>query len=176
MNKKIIMSWSKVLILLGKTAADGSFATALFNLGVINDKSTSLTTEDGETLTAKATGGVVVAEENGEPILSVTTRVKEMDFATEAKLIKAVEDATKEELVVSSNVVDDDYSLKVVPKNVGSIGIKARRTHVTCKPGYSEEEGHYVDVTFKILACDDGELYTKFRVKPADLTLPTGGA
>jgi hypothetical protein len=36
------------------------------------------------------------------------------------------------------------------------------------KPGSSEEEGSYVDLTFKILACADGALYTKFKVKASD--------
>ena len=56
----------------------------------------------------------------------------------------------------------------LTPKNIGSTGIKARRTHISFRPGSSEEEGHYVDVTFKILACEDGELYTKFKVAASD--------
>lgn len=164
----IIMSWSKVKILLGKTGANEAMATTLTSPGIINDKSTSLTSEDGETLEAKATGGVVVASEQGEPTLTITTRIKEMDFNTEAAFIKGTVGESGD-LTVKSNVIDDDYSIKVVPKNVGSIGVKARRGHLSFRPGYSEEEGHYVDLTYKILACSDGELYTKFRVKDADL-------
>lgn len=166
MAKKIIMSWSKCKIEVGKTGGDEAMAVSLTNIGIINDKSTTLATEDGEKLTATATGGIVVAEEEGEPVVTITTRVKEMDFDTEKIFTGAT--VSEEELVVKTNVVSDDFSVKLTPKNIGAIGIKARRTHVSFRPGSSEEEGSYVDLTFKILACSDGELYKKFRVKAED--------
>lgn len=166
MAKKIIMSWSKCKIEVGKTGEDEAMAVSLTNIGIINDKSTTLATEDGEKLTATATGGIVVAEEEGEPVVTITTRVKEMDFDTEKIFTGAT--VSEEELVVKTNVVSDDFSVKLTPKNIGAIGIKARRTHVSFRPGSSEEEGAYVDLTFKILACSDGELYKKFRVKSED--------
>ena len=157
MAKKIIMSWSKCKIEVGKTGEDEAMAVSLTNIGIINDKSTTLATEDGEKLTATATGGIVVAEEEGEPVVTITTRVKEMDFDTEKIFTGAT--VSEEELVVKTNVVSDDFSVKLTPKNIGAIGIKARRTHVSFRPGSSEEEGSYVDLTFKIRACSDGELY-----------------
>lgn len=60
-----------------------AMSTALFSVGTINDKSTSMTVSDGDTLEAKATGGVTVAEEESEPGVEITYRVKEMDFDTE---------------------------------------------------------------------------------------------
>lgn len=164
--EKIIMSWSKCKIEIGKTGADDAMAVSLTNIGTINDKSTTLATEDGETLTATATGGIVVAEEEGEPTVTLTTRVKEPTFELETLLTGNA--VSENELVVKTNVVSDDFSLKLTPKNIGAIGIKARRTHVSWRPGSSEEEGHYVDITFKILACADGELYKKFRVADSD--------
>ena len=166
---KIVMSWSKCKIEIGKTGENDAMATSLANIGVINDKSTTLSTEDGEVLEAKATGGVTVAMEEGEHSYIITTRVKEMDFTTEASLIGAtVGGSGGDELTVKSNIIADDYSVKLTPKNIGAIGIKARKTHVTFKPGSSEEEGNFVDLTFRILACADGELYKKFRVKASD--------
>jgi len=168
-KKKIIMSWSKCKIEVGKLAEDSdAMAENLTSIGTINDKSTTLATEDGETLTATATGGIVVAEEEGEPTVTVTTRVKEMDFDTENLFTGAVKSTDGNSLVVSTNVVSDEFSMKLTPKNIGATGIKARRCHVSFRPGSSEEEGHYVDLTFKILACEDGELYTKFKVQASD--------
>lgn len=162
------MSWSKVKIEVGRTGENDAMATELTNIGTINDKSTTLATEDGESLEAKATGGIVVATEEGEPVVTITTRVKEMDFDTEKLFTGATITEDGDELVVKTNVVSDDFSVKLTPKNIGAIGIKARRCHVSFKTGHSEEEGNYVDLTFKILACEDGELYRKFRVKAAD--------
>ncbi|EJX05267.1 hypothetical protein EVA_06623 [gut metagenome] len=166
---KLVMSWSKCKIEYGKTGASDAMATALKSLGVISDKSTSMTTEEGESLEAKATGGVIVAFEQGEPIVSITTRVKEPTFDLEKELTGATVGGTSsDELKVKTNVVIGDFSLKLTPKNIGSVGIKARKCHVSYKPGYSEEEGHYADITFKILACADGELYTKYKVAAKD--------
>lgn len=162
------MSWSKVKIEVGKTGTNDAMATTLTDIGTINDKSTTLATEDGESLEAKATGGIVVATEEGEPTVTITTRVKEMDFDKEKMFTGATISEDTDELIVKTNIVSDDFSVKLTPKNIGAIGIKARRCHVSFKTGHSEEEGNYVDLTFKILACEDGELYRKFRVKAAD--------
>lgn len=169
-NKKIIMSWSKCKIEVGKTGDDDAMATQLSDVGTINDKSTTLATEDGETLTATATGGIVVAEEEGEPVVTITTRVKEMDFDKENMFTGATISEDRNELTIKTNVVSDYFSVKLTPKNIGAIGIKARRTHVSFRPGSSEAEGSYVDLKFKILACADGELYKKFRVAASDWT------
>lgn len=166
-RKKVIMSWSEVIIEAGRTGENDAMSEKLFSVGTINDKSTSMTTTDGDTLEAKATGGVTVAEEESEPTIEVTCRVKEMDFDTEG-LFTGAEENEDGELVVKTNKVDDDFSLKVTPKNIGAKGLKARRTHVKFRPGHSEEEGSYVDLTFKILPCEDDELYRFFRVKSAD--------
>ena len=168
MAKTIIMSWSKCKIEVGKTGDDDAMATELTNIGTINHQSTTLSSEDGDTLTATATGGIVVAEEEGEPTVSLTTRVKEMDFDIEKLFTGATLSEDSNSLTVTTNVVSEDFSVKLTPKNIGAIGIKARRTHVSFRPGSSEEEGAYVDLTFKILACEDGELYTKFRVTAED--------
>lgn len=169
-RKKVIMSWSEVLILFGETGENDAMATTLYTLGVINDKSTSLTYTEGDSLTATATGGKTIAEEYSEGSVEVTTRIKEMDFATETLLTGSIEEEESGELIVTTHIVEKEMSLKVVPKNIGSIGIKARRTKVKFVPGYSEEEGNFVDVTFKILECEDSELYRKFRVKAEDKT------
>lgn len=164
------MSWSKCKIEVGETGANDAMAASLTNIGVINDKSTALAAEDGESLTAVATGGVVVAEEEGEPVITLTTRVKEMSYEVESMFTGAVAGTGDNagELTVKTNVVSKDFSVKLTPKNVGAVGIKARRTHVSFRPGSSEEEGQFVDLTFKILACEDGELYKKFKVKAED--------
>ena len=175
MARKIIMSWSKCKIEVGKTGDNDAMAASLSSIGTINDKSTTLGTEDGEKLIATATGGVVVAEEEGEPVVTITTRVKEMDFDTENMFTGAVKSQEGDELTVKTNVVPDDFSIKLTPKNIGAVGIKARRTHVSFRPGSSEEEGQFVDLTFKILQCEDGELYKKFKVKATDWAAPVGG-
>lgn len=170
-RKKIIMSWSECRVEAGETGENDAMATDLYSVGTINDKSTTLASSDGDTLTAKASGGKTVAEEEGEPEVTITTRVKEMDFDTEGMFTGAEVDESGD-LVVKTNLVQKEFSVKVTPKNIGATGIKAPRCHVSFRPGSSEEEGAYVDLTFKILETEDGVFYKKFKVKKEDWADP----
>jgi len=156
----LIMSWSKCAITIAKTGAADAMGTPLTSIGKVKDKSTSLSTADGEQLNAKSTGGVLEARENLEGEVTLTTRIMEPTFAVESAFTGATNNTTT--MVVRSNVVSDSWSIQVDPKNVGAVGIKIRKAHVTYKPGWSEEEGHFADVSFTVLACADGELYTKY--------------
>lgn len=171
-RKKIIMSWSECRVEVGYTGEGDAMATELVSVGTINDKSTTLATADGETLEAKASGGKTVAREEGEPVVTITTRVKEMDFDTEGFFTGATKSADGNELDVTTNVVQKECSVKVTPKNIGAIGVKAPRCSVTFRPGSSEDEGHYVDLTFTILETESGTYYKKFRVKKEDWNDP----
>lgn len=170
---KIIMSWSECRVEVGKTGDNDAMATTLVSVGTINDKSTTLATADGESLEAKASGGKTVAMEEGEPVATITTRVKEMDFDTEAMFTGAVKSSDGSELDVKTNIVQGEFSVKVTPKNIGATGIKAPRCSVKFRPGSSEDEGHYVDLTFTILETESGTYYKKFKVAKEDWNDPT---
>lgn len=170
---KIIMSWSECRVEVGKTGDNDAMATTLVSVGTINDKSTTLATADGESLEAKASGGKTVAKEEGEPVATITTRVKEMDFDTEAMFTGAVKSSDGSELDVKTNIVQGEFSVKVSPKNIGATGIKAPRCSVKFRPGSSEDEGHYVDLTFTILETESGTYYKKFKVAKEDWNDPT---
>lgn len=170
---KIIMSWSECRVEVGKTGDNDAMATTLVSVGTINDKSTTLATADGESLEAKASGGKTVAKEEGEPVATITTRVKEMDFDTEAMFTGAVKSSDGSELDVKTNIVQGEFSVKVTPKNIGATGIKAPRCSVKFRPGSSEDEGHYVDLTFTILETESGTYYKKFKVAKGDWNDPT---
>lgn len=169
MNKSIIMSWGRCKIEVARVTSSQTFPNILVDVGTINEKSTVLSTEDGESLTATATGSIIVAMEDGEPTVTLTTRVKEMDFDKES-LFTGAKQVVDGELNVETNVVVGEFAFKLTPHNVGAIGIKARRSQVSFKSGSSEEEGDFVDLSFKILPCNDGELYKKFRVKSKKIT------
>lgn len=160
---QIVMSWSECSIEIGKTGTSDAMAASLASIGTIKDKSTNMATAEGEKLEARATGGKLVAFESGEPIVTLTTRIIEPDYAFLAGILGATNDTTAGELKITSLLVKDEYSVKVTPLNIGATGIKARKTHVEYSEGFSESDGHFADLKFTILACADGELYTKFK-------------
>lgn len=159
----VTMSWGKCSITIGKTGASDAMATTLAPIGTIKDKSTNLEMQDGEAKEARATGGALVAYEEGEPSIKLTTRIIEPDYATLATILGATHDTVGGTLTVKSLVVTDAYSVQVDPSRTGATGLKIRKSRITYKEGFSEDEGHYADFTFTVLACDDGELYQKYK-------------
>ena len=66
-------------------------------------------------------------------------------------------------LLYKTNVIAKDWSVEITPKNTGATGVRIRKSSVTYKEGYSEDDGQFADVEFTVLQCADGELYTKFK-------------
>ena len=175
---KIIMGWSKCDIRIGKTVFDGngaeSMASVLESIGTINYQSSTMEVADGDELVARETGGKVVAREVSDGDITITTRVIEPKTALFTKLFGTAANPDGG-VKVSTLVVEDYYSLEVNPKNKGAVGIRAKKCNVTFKEGWSDTDGHYADMTFTIVACQDGELYTRFiksgaTVSPETLT------
>jgi hypothetical protein len=221
------MSWSQATIKIDKTGVDDAIGANLVSIGTIKDKSTSLNPTDGDSLTMKASGGVLIAKETFEGEMTLTTRLIEPDFKTISRLVgtevqahaAALANATSiniekgskafdnmylsdgthfaqvtdivttdpdfdvltitlgaavaenaylyecnasGDFLHKSQLVPDFWSVEVSPKNVGGTGIRARKTRVSYRTGYTEEEGQFADVAFTFLPCPDDELYTKF--------------
>lgn len=156
------MAWSKCKFEIGKTGDGDAMAAALTDIGVIKDKSSSLSPSDGDTLEMKATGGEMVAKEVLEGGFTATTRVIEPTDDLLSLLGLSATSATSGETNITTHVVDGDWSLKITPKNVGARGIKAPKCSITYKPGWSEEDGNYADIDFEILKGDAGYWYSIF--------------
>ncbi|MDE6080116.1 MAG: hypothetical protein K2G35_08645 [Duncaniella sp.] len=160
-KKKIIMAWSKCAFEIGKTSDDDSMATSLTNIGKIKDKSSTLEPSDGDSLEMKATGGETVAKEAQEGGFKAVTRVIEPTDEL-LTLLGLGEAATDGDFKVKTHLVDGDWSLKITPKNVGAKGIKAPKTNITYKPGWSEEDGNYADLEFEFLKGEADYWYSRF--------------
>lgn len=171
-RKKITMAWSKAIVEIAKTGAGDTFNDKeLKSIGVIKDKSTSLEPSDGDVLEMKATGGETVAKESLEGGYVLKTRVIEPDD----ELYKALglgAAGTEGEFNVKTHVVSGDFSVKVTPKNVGARGIKVPLANITFKPGYSEEDGNFVDLEFEILKGAQDYWYSRFVKKEALVVSP----
>lgn len=159
---KKTMAWSKCKFEVGETPENEAMATDLTDLGTIKDKSSTLEPSDGETLEIKATGGETVAKEAQEGGFLLKTRIIEPDDAIYT-LLGLGKAGSGDEYEVNTHVVDKPFSVKVTPKNVGAIGIAAPKTNVTAKPGWSEEEGNYLDLEFEIIKPGSGPWYKRFK-------------
>lgn len=174
-KKKKIMAWSKCKFRIKPTPADDSMpeSSTMTNIGTIKDKSSSLEPSEGDVLEAKATGGSTVAKEKQEGGYTLKTRVIEPDDELLEFLGLGDLDTESEEFKVKTHVVEGEFSVEVEPKNYGAKGLRAPKTNVSYKPGWSEEEGNYADLEFEIIKTDkenedENYWYSKFtKKKPA---------
>lgn len=159
---KKIMAWSKCKVEIGKTGENDAMATSLSDIGTIKDKSGELNPSDGDSLEMKATGGEMVAKETTEGGYTLTIRVIEPDTTLLTTLGLGETATGGTDFNVTTHIVDGDWSVKLTPKNVGAKGLKAPKTNITYKPGWSEEDGNYADIDFEILKGDAGYWYSIF--------------
>lgn len=171
MAKKKIMGWSKCNARIAKTPDDETMAkdADLKSVGTVKDKSATLEPSDGDVLEAKATGGETVAKETQEGGYLAKLRVIEPDDDLYELFGLGEADKDSEDFKVKTHVVEGNYSLEIEPKNVGARGIRAPKTNVAFKPGWSEEEGNYVDLEFEIIKTEpesgEGYWYSRFKKK-----------
>lgn len=148
-RNKVIAAWSKCKVEFGDTGENDAFASILTDVGIIKDKTTELSAEDGDTLQLIATGGEVVAEDQNEGTLQLQTTVIEPSAALYTALGIADAEADGEQKV-KTHIVPGDKSVKVTPKNKGAKGIKAPLCRISVQPIYDEEQGNALLLTFKI--------------------------
>lgn len=180
-SKKIIMAWGKCKVEIGDTGENDAFATTLFNVGTIKDQTTTLTSNDGDQLQMKATGGEVVAQEDLEGTLMVETTVIEPTAELYEKLGIAAKDADGEQKV-KTHIVPGDKSIKITPHNKGARGIKAPLCRIKVAPAMDEQNGNAIKITASIFkttgvpetpgsgenqAVDNNYWYSRFTTKEA---------
>jgi len=160
------MSWSKCSVEIGPTGDNEAMATTLTSVGKVKDKSAVLEATEGEKLRSTGVGGELLAAENLEGGFALTIRVVEPDDTLLTAL--GLGAAASDDFDVTTHVVSAEQSLKLTPKNIGAIGIKAIRCNVTYKPGWSDSEGQFADITFEIIKTSAGKWYTRFiKAAPA---------
>lgn len=156
----VIMAWSKPTIKIGKTGQNGAMGTSLTEIKPLKYQSTELTAEDGDTLQMQEEGAGQVGYEVLPGAYSLTTRIIEPgdDVYTLLGLGEAGESGSYK---VKTHVVSDYFSVEVAPLHVGARGIKAPKCSVSVKPGYSTQDGNYLDLTFGILLSEAGYWYER---------------
>ncbi len=161
MAKKVIMAWSKCKLQIGKMGSDESMSTSLTEIGPLKYQSTELTADDGDTLQMQEEGAGQVGYEQLPGAYSLTTRVIEPDDSLYTLLGLGSVGTETGSFKVSTHVVEYYFSLQVDPLHTGARGIKAPKCSVSVKPGYSTQDGNYMDLTFGILNGSAGYWYER---------------
>lgn len=148
---KVIMSWGKCKVAIGNTGEKDAFPEDkdLIDLGYTVDKSTEVTSDDGDSLQAKASGGEVIAEDQAEGTQQLSTQLLEPSNAIFVAL--GLGFMLNNELRVQTHIIPGDKAIRVTPKNKGAIGIKIPVSRISAKYSTSEENGNVLELTCKII-------------------------
>lgn len=159
---KLIMAWSKCKVQLAPMPDDESMAddSAFFDIGIIRQNTTSLTSSEGDSLQAIETGGAIVAEEKQEGEFSLSTEVIEPSNALYQNLGIGVIDG--DDVKVSTHIVPGNYCMKLSPKNLGAMGISAPKVSVSVSPAFGDDTGNALTLTMSVLNGAAGYWYKKF--------------
>lgn len=159
---KVIMAWSKCKVQLAPMPDDESMAddSAFFDIGIIRQNTTSLTSSEGDSLQAIETGGAIVAEEKQEGEFSLSTEVIEPSNALYQNLGIGVIDG--DDVNVTTHIVPGNYCMKLLPKNLGAMGISAPKVSVSVSPAFGDDTGNALTLTMSILNGAAGYWYKKF--------------
>lgn len=166
-KSNIIMSWSKCKVEIGETGANDAPAEELSDIGTIEDKTTDLASESGNTLEIYGSGGELVGyeEQNGKFVLKTAVIEPSDDLYVMLGIGTKGEDGL---LNVKSHVVGKEMTVKVTPKNKGARGIIAPKCSVSVSPYLNEEKGNGLSITFGILKSTVLDYwYQKFTTKAA---------
>lgn len=164
-KNRIIMAWSKCKVELAPMPEDETMAddAAFFTVGVIRQNTTNLSSNEGDALQAIETGGAIVAEEKQEGDFSLATEVIEPSNELYVNLgIGNINSENDDELDVQTHIVPGDYCVRLTPKNLGAMGIKAPKCSVSVTPAFGDDTGHSLTLTMSIIKGDAGYWYKKF--------------
>lgn len=174
MANKVIMAWSKCKVEIGDTGANDAFPESLTAIDYTQDKSTKVTSDDGDSLQAKASGGEIVAEDQNEGTMTFTTVVLEPSNALFVAL--GLGSISQDELKVKTHIVPGDKAIKITPRNAGAIGIKIPVCRLSAKYETDEEAGNSLTLTGKIMkttgiaatnGADNNYWYSRFTTDSA---------
>ena len=166
------MAWSKCKVEFGVATGSFTMPSSLTSCGIIKDKSAVLEALDGDELSAVGTGGEDVGHEDLEGGLQLTIRVIEPENSLLTALGLGAVATGSTDYNVKTHIPAQNFGVKVTPKNVGAIGIQAPLSSVKYKPGWSDADGNYADIIFRILKIDEeSDWYTRFvKAAPAQST------
>lgn len=164
-NQRLLASWGKEFTSIAKMPDTEAMATDLTWIGKTKDKSAQLTASEGDSLEMVSSGGELEDFQQNEGKYEYTVRV--LEPTDDLLTLLGLGNKNGEDFDVTSHVVGGFYSLQVEPQRVGGRGIRAPKCSITYIPGYSEEDGNYADLKFRILHNASGYWYRRFTKKAA---------
>ena len=161
-----IMAWSKCDIKIVEEDPTGAFpSSGLTSIGTIKDRSSQLSSDAGEELEAKATGGERVGYEQQEGGFTLTTTV--IEPTDELYALLGLGTAGSGAFNVKTHVPGKYFAVEVTPKNKGAKGIKAPHCFISVAPGWGEDTGNEITLNIAILHGAGDYWYQRFTTTQA---------
>ena len=163
-----VTAWGKITLNIGETGASDKMATDLSELGIVEEDSFALETEEGDKIQLFGTGHVLVDEKQLENIESVSCRVIVPSLEQITKfweVTKSTDTATKTEIyTVHSTVSNKYYSIQFLPELAGAIKLEAVKTKPSCQLTFEEKKGWVLQISFTIVPVQKDKKPEKFKL------------
>ena len=148
-----VTAWGKITLNIGETGASDAMALNLSELGIVEEDSFALETEEGDKIQLFGTGHVLVDEKQLENIESVSCQVIVPSLEQITKFWDVTKSADKgaEVYTVHSTVSNKYYSIQFLPELVGATKLEAAKTKPYCKLTFEEKKGWVLQISFTII-------------------------
>ena len=143
-------AWGKITLNVAAAGDGDTMPSSLAPLGIVEEDSFSLETEEGEKIQLFGSGHVLVDEKQLENIETLSCRVIVPTLAQ----ITQFWDVTKgsnDKYTVHSTVSGAKYAIQFIPELDGAIQLEAPKTSPTCKLTFEEKKGWILEMSFTLI-------------------------
>lgn len=162
-----VTAWGKITLNIAESTTSDDMPSSLNELGIVEEDTFELSTEEGDKIQLYGTGHVLIDEKQLENIESISCQV----IVPSLEQITRFWDVTKEgassneKYVVHSTVSDKHYAVQFLPELVGAIMLEVPKSNPTCRLTFEEKKGWVLQISFTIIPVQkEGGKPVKFKL------------
>ena len=147
-------AWGKITLNVAEAGTDENMPSSLDSLGIVEEDSFSLETEEGEKIQLFGSGHVLVDEKQLENIetLSCQVIVPSLEQITKFWDVTKTGSGDTEKYTVHSTVANKHYAVQFLPELEGAIKLEAPKTNPVCKLSFEEKKGWLLAISFSLIS------------------------
>jgi len=149
-----VNAWGKITLKVADAPSSGAaMPQSMTDLGIVEEDSFSLETEEGEKIQLWGSGHVLVDQKQLENVESLTCRLVVPSLAQVTKFWKVTQTGSGDSIkyTVHSTIAQKKYSVTFEPELAGAIMLEVPQSDVAGTLNFEEKKGWVLTVTFTIV-------------------------
>ena len=146
-------AWGKITLNVAEAGSDANMPESLSSLGIVEEDTFALETEEGEKIQLFGSGHVLVDEKQLENIetLSCQVIVPSLEQITKFWEVTKTGDGDTAKYTVHSTVASKHYAVQFLPELTGAIKLEAPKTNPSCQLTFEEKKGWVLAISFTLI-------------------------